>query len=301
MSNTTAIADDKRRLLIGVPLFIALVLAWGMFWPMMKLALAELPIFSFRFITSAIACAAMFVIAILSGHGLRVPRDQWPALLVAGTFNIGIWFYLSAVGVTELPAGRASLLAYTMPLWSFLISIPMLGERVTTGRIFGVFMGICAVGVLMYDDLTNLGRAPLGVAIMTLAAVCFAFGGVWQKYVQWRIPLLTMAAWQLAIGMVPMAIMGIPEMADLPEMSTDLILILLYCALIGQVFGSAAYFFLVNLLPIKTVSLSLLLTPLVGLSSSALILGEKIGWTEGIAAGLIVTAILTVIPRGENG
>ena len=76
-----------------------------------------------------------------------------------------------------------------------------------------------------------------------------------------------------------------------------LLLWLLYAGLVAQVFGVAAYLWLVKRLPVKTSSLSILLVPLVGLSSSAILLGERLGWPELLAACLIFGAIGTAFPK----
>ena len=73
-----------------------------------------------------------------------------------------------------------------------------------------------------------------------------------------------------------------------------------YSIVIGNIFGVTAWLKIVALLPVKTASLSVLATPLIGITASAIILGEPIGLTELAAAVLVVGAIATVIPRGRS-
>ena len=67
--------------------------------------------------------------------------------------------------------------------------------------------------------------------------------------------------------------------------------------MIAQVFGVATYLWLVKRLPVKTSSLSMLLVPLVGLGSAALLLEERLGTTEIVAALFIFAAIGTAFPK----
>jgi len=62
-------------------------------------------------------------------------------------------------GVQQLPAGRSAILAYTMPIWSVLISLPLLHEPLSMRKIVGMTLGIMPV--------TGL---PLGVGWRVWAA-----------------------------------------------------------------------------------------------------------------------------------
>ena len=62
----------------------------------------------------------VLLIAWLMGNSLRLARRDIGAALVAGLLNITGWLYSTALGLTMLPAGRATVLAYTMPLWALM-------------------------------------------------------------------------------------------------------------------------------------------------------------------------------------
>lgn len=278
---------------LALLVFVGLVLAFGTMWPAMRVAVEEMPVLAFRAISGCVAATCLFAVAALGRQALRIPRGQFRPLLIAALFNVTGWQLFSAYGVQELPAGRASLIAYTLPVWTFLFSIPLLGERFTLWRLAGLLLALAGVGVMMGDDLVRLGDAPRGVAAILAASVCFSFGTVWQKRVAWRMPHLAVSAWQSLLGAVPIVLLALPDLAVLEMPSTRGIVAVAYGTLIGQVFGIAAYLWLVGALPVKTLSLSVLLVPLVGLTSSALLLGEPISPVLLVAAALIFAAIGT--------
>ena len=147
----------------------------------MKIVVAQIPIFSFRMLTAWGGGAMVLLIAWLMGNSLRLERrDIWPAI-VAGLLNITGWLYFTALGLTMLPAGRATVLAYTMPLWAFLAAILLTGERVTARRTVALGFGVGAVLILGGDDLIRLGAAPLGVIATLAAAASWGRGTVVQK------------------------------------------------------------------------------------------------------------------------
>ena len=77
----------------------ALTLGWGFNWPMIKLALTELPVFSFRSVCLLGGAAGLFAIAAFARLPLRVPRGQWGRLLLIALFNITIWNVCIAYGI----------------------------------------------------------------------------------------------------------------------------------------------------------------------------------------------------------
>ena len=72
----------------------------------------------------------MLSISRVSGNTLRVAGGDLRPLLLCGIFNMVGWHLFSAYGLTLVPAGRASIIAFTMPVWAALFAIPVLGERV---------------------------------------------------------------------------------------------------------------------------------------------------------------------------
>lgn len=299
--NTHAPTESSRPDGFALTIFVMLVLVWGLLWPAMKVATEEIPILTFRAAGSLMAVIAMLIITVAAGHSLRVPKGKMLLLAIGGLFNVGAWLYLSAVGVTMIGAGRASLIAYTMPVWAFLLGIPLLGERATPWRLAGLGLAMAGLVILIGEDISAVDRTPMGVLVMVGAAWCFAFGTVWQKRTDYDMPHLSVMTWQLGWGAAPIALLAIPELPTLEPVSWKAIGATVYAGLIAQVFGVAAYLWLVKRLPVKTASLSVLLVPLVGLSSSAILLGERLGWTEVAAAALIFAAIGTAFPKDRNG
>ena len=86
----------------------------------MKIVIGEMPVLTFRVVIAWGSGIVILAIAALSGSKFRLHRrDIGPAMLAAA-LSISGWFYLSTLALTMMPAGRASVLAYTMPLWAFL-------------------------------------------------------------------------------------------------------------------------------------------------------------------------------------
>ena len=293
--------QSRRNARKGLLLLVALTVGWGLVWPLMKVAVTELPVLSFRALTGAVGAAGLFALARLVGQSWYVPPGERRPLVVAALLNVTGWLLFSALAISMMPASRAVLIAYTMPLWAFLAAIPLLGDRPTRSRLLGLALGLGGIAVLGGDDMIRLGQVPLGAAIMVAGAICFGVGGTYQKYIQWQTPILSLSAWQFLIGGLPLIAAALLVERDASwSLSGFAWFAIAYSIVIGNIFGVTAWLKILALLPVKTASLSVLATPVIGITASALLLGEPIGLTELAAAVLVVGAIATVIPGGRS-
>jgi hypothetical protein len=162
-------------------LLASLSLFWGLNWPGMKIILSEITVWWFRALCLIAGGGILMSISALSGNRCRLQPGEIGPISLCGSFAILGWMVFSAYGVSLMPAGRASIIAFTMPLWATLAAHRVLGERVTPARIAGLLLGIGGLGVLIGQDLLILQRAPVGALFMLLAAVSWAIGTILVK------------------------------------------------------------------------------------------------------------------------
>tara|TARA_Y100000588_G_scaffold391688_1_gene501058 strand:+ start:471 stop:1379 length:909 start_codon:yes stop_codon:yes gene_type:complete len=284
---------------VGVALF-CLVFAWGGSWPIMKMVVAELPIYTFRMITAWGGGVCMLLVALLSEHRLMLHRKDIGPTILCGFLTITAWLYFTALALTLLPAGRAVVLAYTMPLWSALAGTWLLHEPLTRQRIVCLAFGLIGVLILVGDDIGRLGTAPYGVVAILAAAASWGLGTVMQKRTVWHSSIFTVAAWQLLFGGIPFA--GLAFFFESDPFATFTLsgaLGMAYVVVVATVFGYWLWFRSIQLVPAGIASLSILPVPFIGLSLSTLFLGETLGWPD-LAALICMTIALTVIIPKEQ-
>lgn len=275
----------------GLFLLAALALGWGLNWPIMKVALAELPPLYFRGSCLFLGGLGMLAIA-RAGGSIAVPRERWGRLLIVSLFNIVGWNVLLVYGVLLLPSGRAALLGYTMPVWSVLLSVWLLGERLTGPRLIGLVLGFAGVLVLMGGSLGGMLQAPVGVICMIAAAWSWALGVVLLKRLPVGLSTTALTGWMMLLGSLPMLAAAIPlETSRLVVPSFWPAFGLVYSVFIAFMFCYWAWNRIVLMVPVAVSSLSSLVTPLIGVLGGAIFLGEQPGWREGLAALLILAAV----------
>ncbi len=72
--------------------------------------------------------------------------------MICVVFNILGWHLFSGYGVSMIEAGRASIIAFTMPVWAALFSRFVLGEALTGTKLLGLALGIVGLAVLIGPD-----------------------------------------------------------------------------------------------------------------------------------------------------
>jgi drug/metabolite transporter (DMT)-like permease len=277
-------------------LVAALTLAWGFNWPMMKLALAELPVWSFRALCIAAGSAGLFAIARAKGLRIRVPAGQWKRLMFSSLFNVTGWNLLIGYGVTMLPAGRSAILAYTMPLWTVMLSALFLHETFSIRKTTGVILGTGAMAMLLAAEFSQMRAAPTGALLIIGAALSWAAGTVIIKRFPTTLPTTSFVAWQLALGGLPIVIGAlILERQDWQPVSQTATAALLYNMLIASLFCHWAWFKIATNAPASIAALSTLMIPVVGVFSGMLVLGEQPQWQEYLALMLVTLALATVL------
>ena len=285
-------------------LLLVLTLGWGMNWPMIKMSVAEIPVWTFRALCVGAGAAGMFVIAALSRLSLAVPRRHWPALVLMSLLNVTLWNVLVTYGVRLLPAGRSAILAYTMPLWTVLLSRLVLGEALTRRRLAGVALGMSGLALLLTDSLAGIGGRPLGAALTVGAAIAWSLGTVVTKRVPLGLSTTAFTGWNFLIGGIPLALGALwLDWGQWRPVSTQALVGLTYNMFIAFILCHWIWFRIVSLAPAGVSALGTLSIPVVATASGMVILGERPTWVDLGAMVLILSAVATVVipPRRRPG
>ncbi|MCP5368301.1 MAG: DMT family transporter [Hyphomicrobiales bacterium] len=292
-----AVQGRERLPLAGILLLAAVTFFWGINWPVMKTVLAHISVWWFRAICLWVAGIGLLLIARLGGHTLAVARvDRWPMVILC-VFNVVGWHLCSAYGLSLMPAGRAAIIAFTMPVWASVLGLWLLREPLGGHKVLGLVLGVTGLVVLMGGDLSLVERAPVGALVMLGAALTWAMGTVLIKRYRWRTPAPTLVGWHLVLGALPLtagalAFEPIPDFADLDAATWAMFLFILMGP---TLFCQWAFFRIVQLLPATTAAIGTLAIPAIGVYSSALTLGEPVGWQEVVALALICGALASVL------
>ncbi len=284
----------------GLALLAFITLGWGLNWPAMKIALAEVEPWTYRATVGVGGAVCLFLLALVARQPLAIPRREWRAMVIAALLNFTIWQVAVAFGVSIMQSGQASVIAFTMPLWAVLLSAIFLGERLGPRKLIGVAIGVGGVLLLAVGAGDSAAIRPLGVVFVLCGAISWAAGTVYIKHTRFSAPSITLAAWQVTIGTVPMVLIAwFLEDLTISHASTEAVAAMGFTVLIPFVLCYSAWFKVVSLFPAGVAAVGILLVPVVAVFSGALILGENPGWSGYGALLLVLAALYLVLLRPD--
>ena len=292
--------SPKVLALLGV-----LTLVWGTNWPLFRIALDELPVWTFRTIVMSTAVLMLTAILLVRRESFAVPKGKWPALIAAAAMNVGVWNIATSLAVLYIPSGHASVLAYTMPLWVAAIGLVVFGQRLTPRLLAAIAIGAAAVVALMAPNFRDYAQAPWGLFWGLLAGFCWAVGTFIVKRTSWPGMGLSLTFWQVAICLPPIAL-GALLIDGLPSYSrhwpsTKALAATLYTGAIPMALGTATWFALVKLLPAQVAALSSIAIPIVAIVSGIVILHEPLSWLQAVAIASTVISLWLALVPGRRG
>jgi drug/metabolite transporter (DMT)-like permease len=301
--STTPSRDGALSPKVGVALLTITWFCWGFSYPATKIGLTVLDPWSFRLTIMFGAAATLLLLGRAFGKSLAIPRAQWRDLAIAAFFNMTVFQIAMTFGVHWFSAGRTAVIVYTMPLWATLIAWPVLGERPTAPRIAALGLGLAGLAILMSQDFAHLTDAPAGAACTLVAAVSFAIGTVWMKRTAWVNDPGVVAGWQLLIGVLPLCVLALlfATPPDLGAVTTEAWVSIGYQILFANTLAYLAWFRVVRIFPATVSGIGSMAVPIVGLFSSALLVGEVIGWRELAALALVCGALAINLATARRG
>lgn len=244
-----------------------------------------------------------FLVALAVGRGERFPTDRalLSRIFVVGFSITTVSSALLVFGVSKVPAGFASLISSTMPLFTAVLSLLLLGARI--GRRAGVGLVIGFVGTAVLASPALDGDASMvGAVALICSAMAWAFGTVFMK---WRdfshvspIMLVGVQLWMSALMLVPFAL--IVEGTAETDWSLGLFVPLVYAAIPANAVTFALIATVVRRATPTQAASTAYMIPLFGVFFGWVVRGEVLGVVELVGGLLIVAGVCVVVTAGHR-
>lgn len=293
--------SNEPRLSVGaLGAALVVVTVWGFNFTVVKLGLADVPplfLLTLRFAFCAFP-AVLFV---------PKPAASWGSLtaygLLLGLGQFGLLFTALKLGA---PAGLSSVLLQSQAFFTALLAAAVLRERIRLYSVLG--MALAAAGLALVA-LSGRGGSLSGMtvplALMILGAAFFwgaanvvvrtmpgadALGlVVWSSVVS-PLPLLGLSLWLEGPG---------PVAASLARPTLAWIGAVAYLVIAASLVGYGLWNRLILRYGAGRIAPFSLLVPIVGISSAALVLGERFGPADAAATALVLAGLLVHVFGGS--
>ena len=249
---------------------LAITAAWGSCFVAIDWGLRDATVLWFAAFRSLLAGAVLVGVAYVQNRPGPHGAAAWVRISVLALFNVTVAFAAMFAAAAALSAGVATVLSNAQPLLILLPAWWLFGER--PRRSAGAAAGVGFIGLAITAS-ASIGTTS-GAALALVAATAITTGTLLARRMH-DIDILVVSAWHFLIGGAGLALVAfIREGAPAVTWTPRFVAALAFLALVGTAGAFVLWFTEVRRAPLAAVALWTFLTPVFGLTFSAIALRE---------------------------
>ncbi|WP_421702375.1 DMT family transporter [Aliiroseovarius sp.] len=249
-----------------------------------------------RFLISGLIGVA---IAKALGQNWHLTRNQWRAVIVFGLCQNALYLGLNFVAMQWVEAGLASIIASTMPLMVAFAGWTIFGDRLKPQAAIGLALGIAGVTLIMGSRLSG-GVDVTGVVLCFIAAAALTIATLSVRTASSGGNLMMIVGLQMFVGAFALAIASAVLETPTVTWSWQLGVAFTYTVLGPGLLATWIWFALVTRVGAVRAATFHFLNPFFGVAVAAVLLGEALGWLDGVGVAVITVGILLVQLAKQN-
>jgi drug/metabolite transporter (DMT)-like permease len=289
-----------NKTFISVALASAIVFIWAASFIFIKFALAEIPPMTLAFARFALATPILIAIASFARPSreamrLALTREFW-MFSALGLSGVTLLYVLQFYSLRFISATEGSVIINLHAVFAMLLSAAFLKESLTARKTFGVFVAFSGVIVITVRDVATTSPSfiePVGVLLMTGAALCWAVYSVFGKRVLRRYSdqVATSCAFLLGtLFLIPFALSE-GRMNALANSSWLAWVSIAFLAIPSSVIAYILWNRLIREIDVTKVLVSLYVIPIPTAILSYVFLGETITYPLVLGAALVIFGV----------
>lgn len=250
--------DNRALAAIAVTL-----LCWASAFAGIRASLATYTPGELALLRFLVASAVLSVYAVLTR--MRLPKKQdIGAIALMGFLGITAYHLLLNYGELTVTAGAASLLVNTAPIFTAMLAIAFLGERLSLTRWLGIAISFTGVALIAGGEAKGLSF-DWGASLILLAAICISSFTILQKpYLRKysALQLTTYIIWTGTIFLLPFLPSLIKTIPTAPISAT---IAVVYLGIFPSAIAYATWAYLLSQIPASRAATLLYLVPVLAI------------------------------------
>jgi drug/metabolite transporter (DMT)-like permease len=286
-----------NRWRIGLALFGVYVI-WGSTYLALRYLVEEFPPFIGNGIRFVVAGLAMFWYLRHRGDPAPSGREWWSAA------QIGAFLMMGGVGLVALAeargvgSGLAATAVAAMPLWAALWS-GLFGRWPTRLEWLGLAIGL--TGVIILSQEGDFSGNALGITLMIIAPISWAFGSVWSQRITLPSGAMATALEMTTGGFILLAVGFVRGERFDGFPALDGWLALVYLITLGSIVAFSAYMYLLNTVRPALATSYAYVNPVVAVFLGVTLGSEVLSGQALIALPLILGGVALVAVAKDRG
>ena len=300
-----------KNFLVHFKLFLVAVI-WGLGWPAGRVVATDILPFMASWLRYVIATVSFLLFLKLSKQWMIPKKSEWKRIFLIGFFSTCVYQAFFMFGMQYTAAGDASLMITFNPLFTAILAVIFLSEKMHLNLIIGLLMGMTGVGILFYySPNVNIPLADriLGNILIAGAALAWACNTIFMKRAMTTSandaekPLnpLELTVWSSAAGLIILTPITAFEVATqgvvLP--TSDGWIGIIFLALFSTVIAYVWFADGIIKIGASMSALYVYLVPPFGIIGGYLLLQEKLGMSL-ILAFLLITGGVIIAQRKNS-
>ncbi len=284
---------SERMLLATVVLIAALI---GANFSALKFALDHTTPFLMASMRTVVGGTFLLVVAFARGERLPTQLKDYGNIFVVSFSITTVSSALLLFGVNRVPAGVASLVSSTMPLFTAVLTLLLLKTGTSRLGQFGLAVGFAGTAVLASPSFGG-EATTVGIVALVFSAIAWAFGTVYMK---WRdfahispIMLVGVQLIMSAFVLVPFALLV--EGTTETDWSLGLLVPLLYAAIPANAVTFSLMATVVKRATPTVAASTAYLIPVFGVFFGWLIRSEVLGLVEAAGGALVICGVYLLV------
>jgi len=288
--------DKNQSIKLAVLALAGMALIWGYNWVIAKEALRYASAFDFAALRSVFGALCLLLLLLYRGKGVR-PRDV-PMTMMLGLLTTTGSVGFSTWALESGAAGKTAVLVYTMPFWVLLLAWPILAERIRGMQWIAVFTAFSGLAIIL--EPWHLAGSTMSKALAVLGGLTWAGSAITLKIMRRRgtFDLLSVTAWQMLFGAIPLSLIAFVAASPPIQWTPYFTAALLYNIVFTSAIAHLLWFLALRELPAGMAGMGTLATPVIGVISASLQLGERPSPSEMSGMILILSALALLVFMG---
>ncbi len=261
---------------------LAVCFFWGTTWVASTYTVRQgVPALQVVALRQLIAGSSLFIVMMFYHRG-KIAFPSWKSTFFLAIINFVCSNGISTWGVQYLPAGFASIIGATYPLW--LVIIYYFFFKKDIAKLVWLGMLVSFIG-LVFVFLPNITGATMkenlyfGLALSIFSSITWAIGNIYTKKQNEQNvnPYFSLSLQMLISGVILYSTLGSMQiLVPISSIKIDVWYGIFYLVVAGSMIAYVCFLYALKHLPAEQVSIYAYVNPMVALFISNIFMGEKV-------------------------